>query len=538
MSSDVNNDESQDFADLLEQSFEMDQVKRGDIREAEILEIRDNEIVVDLGVKRDGFVASQDIERLDPQFLKSLNVGDHIPVYILNPNDRDGNLLVSINLGLEGQDWLRAQQLLESGEVVEAEVIGYNRGGLLVRFGRLEGFVPSSHAVDLQQGLRGQERREAMDDLIGQNVGVKVVEVNQGRRRLILSQREAQREWRGKQKERLLTNLKVGDVVAGRVTGIRDFGVFVDIGGADGLIHVSEMAWHRVPHPRDVVKVGDQVKVYVLELDHDNQRIALSLRRAQPDPWDLVYETYELGQVVEGTVSNVVDFGAFVVLPDGIEGLLHITEMADGTLKEPHSYLKRGDKVTVKIVRIEPERRRIGFTQAGLNLTEPTQEPAGEVVNIRREDLTPPGELPSPTDILTSQEDVEIEDADEALDTAAEDLDVPPAMETDSEAMDAGAPADTAVDMETEVESDVMEASLPTGADQIDAVMETDSEAVDAGAPADTAVDTETEVESDVMEASLPAGTDQTDAVMETDSEAVDADMPGGTDQLDEEEDE
>ena len=379
MFSNERDDETRDFAELLEQSFEFDDLKRGDIREAEILEIRDNEIVVDVGVKRDGFVAPQDIERLDPKFLKSLKVGDTVPVYVLNPNDRDGNLLVSINLGLEGQDWLHAQQLLESGDMVEAEVIGYNRGGLLVRFGRLEGFVPSSHAADLEQGLAGPDRRDAMDDLIGTKIGLKVIEVNQGRRRLILSQREAQREWRSKQKERLLDNLKVGDVVTGRVTGVRDFGVFVDIGGADGLIHVSELAWHRVPHPRDVVEVGDEVQVYVLELDQDHQRIALSLRRTLPDPWDIVNETYQIGQVVEGTVSNVVDFGAFVVLPDGIEGLLHITEMADGTLTEPHSYLKRGDKVSVKIVRIEPERRRIGFTQQGLNISRPTDEPTGEV---------------------------------------------------------------------------------------------------------------------------------------------------------------
>lgn len=369
-------DDDRDFAELLEQSFEFDNLKRGDIREAEILEIRDNEIVVDVGVKRDGFVASQDIERLDPKFLKSLRIGDTVPVYVLNPNDRDGNLLVSINLGLEGQDWVKAQQLLESGDMVEAEVIGYNRGGLLVKFGRLEGFVPSSHAMDLEQGLSGTDRRDAMDDLLTQKIGLKVIEVNQGRRRLILSQREAQREWRSKQKERLLDNLKVSDVVTGRVTGIRDFGVFVDIGGADGLIHVSELAWHRVPHPRDVVQVGDEIQVYVLELDQDHQRIALSLRRTQSDPWEIVENSYEIGNVVEGTVSNVVDFGAFVVLNDGIEGLLHITEMADGTLTEPHSYVKRGDKVTVKVVRIEPDRKRIGFTQAGLNMARPTDEPS------------------------------------------------------------------------------------------------------------------------------------------------------------------
>ena len=361
-------EEVQDFGALLDRYYEVEQLQRGDIREAEVLQITPHQIVVDLGAKRDGLVPMTDIERLDPQILQSLRVGDVVPVYVLNPSDQDGNLVVSLNLGLQGHDWARAHQLLASGELTEAEVIGHNKGGLLVRFGRLEGFVPNSHCLDLPQDLSGAERQEAVERLIGKTLTLKVIEVNQRRRRLILSQREAQREWRNAQKQRLLSQLKVGDIVSGRVTGVRDFGVFVDIGGADGLVHVSELAWHRVPHPRDVVKVGDVLKVYVLELDHEHQRIALSLRRAQPNPWDVVEQTYQVGQVVEGTVGNVVDFGAFVVLPDGIEGLLHITEMGDGTLSEPYSYVKSGDRITVRIVRIEPERRRIGFTQRGLDL--------------------------------------------------------------------------------------------------------------------------------------------------------------------------
>lgn len=365
-------EEVQDFGALLDRYYEVEQLQRGDIREAEILQITPHQIVVDLGAKRDGLVPATDLERLDPQILQSLRVGDVVPVYVLNPSDQDSNLIVSLNLGLQGHDWARAHQLLASGELTEAEVIGYNKGGLLVRFGRLEGFVPNSHCLDLPQGLSGAERQEAVEQLMGKTLALKVIEVNQRRRRLILSQREAQREWRSAQKQRLLNQLKVGDIVSGHVTGVRDFGVFVDIGGADGLIHVSELAWHRVPHPRDVVKVGDVLKVYVLELDHEHQRIALSLRRALPNPWDVVEQTYQVGQIVEGTVGNVVDFGAFVVLPDGIEGLLHITEMGDGTLSEPYSYVKSGDRITVRIVRIEPERRRIGFTQRGLGLGLPS----------------------------------------------------------------------------------------------------------------------------------------------------------------------
>jgi len=308
---------------------------------------------------------------------KSLRVGDLISVYVLNPSDKDGNLLVSLNLGLQAADWDRAYAFLESGEMVEAVVTGYNPGGALVRFGQMEGFVPNSHLLDVPQGLTGRDRDHAMDALIGVSLGLKVIEVNQRRRRLILSQREAQKEWRQQRKSNLMKDLTVGDIVSGRVTGIRDFGVFVDLGGADGLIHVSEIAWHRVPHPGDVLSIGDEIDVYVLELDKDNQRIALSLRRTYPDPWETVHDTYQIGQIVTGKVSNVVDFGAFVVLDDGIEGLLHLTEMGDGTLSEPHSYVKRGDQVTMRIVSIEPERKRIGFTQKDLSETPPVDDTAG-----------------------------------------------------------------------------------------------------------------------------------------------------------------
>jgi small subunit ribosomal protein S1 len=354
---------SNDFDHLLDTSADYSQPARGDIREAEILEIRENEIVVGLGAKRDGIVPAQDMERLDASVLKSLHVGDTVPVYILNPNDRDGNLVVSLNLGLQGHDWEQATRLLASGEIVEAEVSGFNRGGLLVRFGRLEGFVPASHLGDVPMGMPDQEHRAAITKMIGSMIGLKVIEVNQARRRLILSQREAQRGYRAQHKQQLLDKLKVGMIVSGKVTGIRDFGVFVDVGGADGLIHVSELDWHRVPHPSQAVKVGQEVEVYVLELDMARQRIALSLRRTKADPWTTVEQNYKIGQVIEGTVSNVAAYGAFVVLQDGIEGLLHLSEMGDGSLSEPHSFVKPGDKISVRIVRIEPERKRIGFTQ-------------------------------------------------------------------------------------------------------------------------------------------------------------------------------
>jgi small subunit ribosomal protein S1 len=355
-----NNDIGAEFRELLESSFAYMPPRRGEIRNAIILQIDTREIIVDMGVKQDGIVPSQDIERLDPEVRKSLQVGAEVPVYVLNPRDQDDNLIVSINMGLQQYDWEKARQLLKSEEVVQVSVTGHNRGGILVRWNRLEGFIPSSHLISVNLS---NERRDIWTELMSKQLGVKVIEVDQDRRRLIFSEREAQKEWRAQQKARLLAELKEGDVVKGTVTGLRDFGAFVNLGGADGLIHVSELAWHRVDHPRDVLKVGDEIDVYVLNLDRTSNRIALSRKRLLSDPWEDADKRYHEGQLVEGVVTNVVDFGAFIALDNGLEGLLHLSEMGDGALKEPYSYVKKGDRLSLRISHLEPDKRRVGFTQ-------------------------------------------------------------------------------------------------------------------------------------------------------------------------------
>lgn len=352
----------ENFEEMLASSFDYSYTppRRGEIREATILQIDDREIIVDLGAKQDGIVPSQDLERMDDSFRESLQTGANVPVYVINPRDQNDNLIVSINMGLQRYDWEKARELLASQDAVDVKVSGYNKGGILVRWNRLEGFIPGSHLVSANMAA---ERREAMSELINSTLGVKVIEVDQDRRRLIFSEREAQKEWRAKQKSKLLAELNIGDVVDGVVTGLRDFGAFVDIGGADGLIHVSELAWHRVDHPRDILSIGKEIQVYVLNLDRETNRIALSRKRLLSDPWDDAQDRYHEGQLVEGQVTNVVDFGAFVALGDGLEGLLHLSEMGDGALKEPYSYVQKGDHLSLRISHLEPEKRRVGFTQ-------------------------------------------------------------------------------------------------------------------------------------------------------------------------------
>ena len=349
-----------DFAGMLESSLSFSPPRRGEIRNATILAIKEREIIVDLGAKQDGIVSNQDLDRMDQEFRDRLTVGEDVPVYIVTPSDQDGNLIVSINMGMQRYDWDKARKLIETEEVVPVTVTGYNKGGLLVRWNRLEGFIPSSHLTSVNMS---SERRDLLNAMMNTKLEVKVIEVDQDRRRLIFSEREAQREARQKQKARLLSELKEGDRVKGVVTGLRDFGAFVNIGGADGLIHVSELAWHRVDHPRDVLQVGNEIEVYVLSLDRNTNRIALSRKRLLNDPWEDAQSRYHEGQLVEGIVTNVVDFGAFVALDDGMEGLLHLSEMGNGSLKEPYSSVQKGDRLSLRISHLEPEKRRVGFTQ-------------------------------------------------------------------------------------------------------------------------------------------------------------------------------
>jgi small subunit ribosomal protein S1 len=252
--------------------------------------------------------------------------------------------------------------MMKTEDVFEGAVADANRGGLIVPFGNLRGFIPASHVLDLPRGLSEDERTTFLERTIGQPIAVKIIEVNRRRRRLVLSQREAQREIRDASKNELLETLKEGEIRRGMVSGLRDFGAFVDLGGADGLIHISELAWHRVKHPRELLRVGDQIDVYVLRLDQEGRRIGLSLKRLQPNPWSQVDELYHVGQIVEGRISRVTQFGAFVSLDPGIEALLHASQMADPAPADPTQLLHENQTIKARIISIEPHRQRLGLS--------------------------------------------------------------------------------------------------------------------------------------------------------------------------------
>jgi small subunit ribosomal protein S1 len=339
-----------------------DMPQRGDIREGTVLTVTPQEIIIDLGLKREAIIPANDLSRVEKAILAEVKEGTTWPVYILQPSDREGNLIVSLSRALQEKDWLVAQQMMDSNEMFEAEVSNHNAGGLEVIFGKLRGFVPASHLSTLPRTASSDDRRAQLAAYVGQKIPVKVVEVDRRKRRLIMSERAVHRRWQREHRKQLLDEIQPGDVRSGIVRSLSNFGVFVDIGGADGLIHISELAWFPVAHPSDVVKVGQQLDVKVLRIDKQRERIGLSLKRVQPDPWSTAQDDYKIGELIEAVVTRVSEFGAFVRLRTGVEGLLHVTEMADIRPDHPQSLVAPGDLLLLRVLRVEPERRRIGLS--------------------------------------------------------------------------------------------------------------------------------------------------------------------------------
>ena len=346
---------------FLREEYDYKRPQRGDIRYAEVLRIDDDEIIVDIGGKTEGVVPRYDLQKMGEEALAEIEVGDKVPVYVLRPESADGDVIVSLNMARTAEDWRRAQKLFEEGEVFEGTVSGYNKGGVLVYFGQIRGFVPSSQLTSISRQSSDKSRMDMLARIEGQELVLKVIEVDQERRRLIFSERAAGRQWRDRRKEQLLNELQEGDIRTGTVRNLCDFGAFVDLGGADGLIHISELSWRRVKHAREVLDVGDDVEVYVLRVDRERKRIGLSLKRLKPDPWQLAEEKYHAGQIVKGVITNVVNFGAFARVDDGIEGLIHISELADGDFS-PGDLVKEGEEVYLKVLSVNADRERMSLS--------------------------------------------------------------------------------------------------------------------------------------------------------------------------------
>lgn len=360
-------DETHPMAILLNEiEASIQEPQFGDIRTGIIVDKRPHEILVDIGFKSEGVVTGREIERISDEF-KEFSIGDEIPVFIMR-EDKDGNLMLSVSRALAEKDWERAEELMQSQDIFDGSVETFNRGGVIIRLGHVRGFVPASQISSTSMetsnsGSSDGENDERWSGLIGETLKLKVIDVDRKRNRLILSERLAMRDWRRQQKEQLLETLKEGDVYEGVISNLADFGAFVDLGGADGLIHLSELSWNRVTHPKEVVTVGEKVKVKILSVDLDRKRIGLSMRRLMPEPWEIINEQYEVGQIVRGRITKLVNFGAFARLDEnGVEGLIHISELSDQRVAHPREVVSEGQEHDLRIIRIDMEKRRMGLS--------------------------------------------------------------------------------------------------------------------------------------------------------------------------------
>jgi small subunit ribosomal protein S1 len=355
-----------DTASLMEQflndpSHDYKSLKYGDVMDGVIMHLDREEILVDIGSKSEGIVPSREYSSLSSDERQALAVGDTILVFVVQPENQEGHAVVSIDRARQEKSWRRLQELHEANEVIEAEVTNYNKGGLLVNLDGVRGFVPASQVTEIRGGDEASKQAD-MARLIGSSLPLKVIEINRHRNRLILSERQAVQERRDVMKERLIDELSEGEVRKGRVSSICDFGAFVDIGGADGLVHLSELSWSRVRHPSEVLRVGQEVDVYVLGINAQEKKIALSIKRTQAEPWSRVAAAYEVGQLVRGTVTQLANFGAFARIEDGIEGLIHVSELVDDRVSHPKQVVTEGDDLLLRIIRIDPQRRRMGLS--------------------------------------------------------------------------------------------------------------------------------------------------------------------------------
>ena len=366
--------------------------QEGDVVTGSVVRIDNDEVLVDIGYKSEGVIPASELsirKSVDPS--DEVSLGEEVDALVLTKEDQDGRLILSKKRARFEKAWRRIEGAAESGEPVEGQVIEVVKGGLIIDLG-VRGFLPAS-LVDIR-------RVPNLDEYMGQKIETKVIELNRSRNNVVLSRRAVLEEQRKEDRERILDRLQPGQVVEGKISNIVDFGAFVDLDGIDGLIHISELSWSHVNHPSEILSIGDPVTVKVLDIDRDRQRISLGLKQTQEDPWQRVVDTYNVGDELEGTVTKVVTFGAFVEILDGVEGLVHISELAQHHVDSPRELIQPGDTVRVKILEIDSERRRLSLS---------IKRVEGQVLPVRpHTDLDNVPELGLSEDVFAGQEEAAV----------------------------------------------------------------------------------------------------------------------------------
>ena len=399
----------------------------GDVVSGKVVRIDQDEVLVDIGYKSEGVIPSNELsirKSVDPA--EEVELGEEVDALVLTKEDQEGRLILSKKRARFEKAWRRIEKAADSGEPVEGTVIEVVKGGLILDLG-VRGFLPAS-LVDIR-------RVQNLDEFMGQKLECKVIELNRSRNNVVLSRRAVLEEERKEVREQILGRLQPGQVVEGKISNIVDFGAFVDLEGIDGLIHISELSWSHVNHPSEVVSIGDTVRVKVLDIDKDRQRISLGLKQTQEDPWQRVLNEYKEGDVVDGKVTKIVAFGAFVQILPGVEGLVHISELAQHHVESPAEVVRPGDELKVKILEVDDSRRRLSLSVKRVEGQELPTRPVGDDVVI--EDAEPPEDLapaPEEEEAAPPEEAVPADDtAPVAETTSADEAPDAPSSETASE---------------------------------------------------------------------------------------------------------
>ena len=439
--------------------------KEGEVVSGHVVRIDNDEVLVDIGYKSEGVIPSHELsirKNVDPH--DEVEMGEEVDALVLTKEDQDGRLIMSKKRARFEKAWRRIEAAAESGEPVEGHVIEVVKGGLIIDLG-VRGFLPAS-LVDIR-------RVANLDEFLHTMIECKVIELNRSRNNVVLSRRAVLEEERKEQRQEILDRLQPGLVVEGQISNIVDFGAFVDLNGIDGLIHISELSWSHVNHPSEILNIGDTVQVKVLDIDRDRQRISLGLKQTQADPWQRVVDTYRIGDDLEGKVTKVVTFGAFVEILDGVEGLVHISELASHHVENPREIVAPGDEIKVKILEIDSDRRRLSLS---------VKRVEGQILSAHVGEIT--GELDD-----------------------AEDLGLSEAVYTSVAPTEAEQEAELTAEGETEAQAEAVADELTAGAVvEADVVVEEPAEAAEPEpeAPVEPEAEAEAPVEP-AAEAEAPA---------------------------------
>ena len=488
--------------DLLDSGdHEVNVFRRGEVIDGVVVRVQVEEVMLDVGLKAEGVVVGREL--FDPHLMDSrpeLEIGESIPVYVVQP-EGEGAAMLSIRRAMQEKLWRETESLYNEGKIIESRVTEFNKGGVLVDVGP-RGFVPMSQLVSLAPAAPDETREDVaarLSELVNKTLKLKIIEMDRRRNRLILSERAAERELRSERREQLLDELQVGQIRKGRVSNLASFGAFIDLGGADGLAHISELSWSRVSSPGEILQPGAEVDVYILSLDRVEKKIALSIRRGQPDPWSTLEDRFAPEMVVEGTVTKLAPFGVFVRLEEGVEGLAHASDIGEEVLAS----MREEGVLNFRILSIESRRRRIRLTPAGaeddaMAEFDVTDDGEGTVVGTSDiADTESDGDTESPAAEADDAEEVveaeadetEAEEAEEAEEDSAEADDAEEAVEAKADVVEAeeaeedSAEADDAEEA-VEAKADVVEAEE---AEEDSAEADDAEEAVEAKADVDEA---------------------------------------------------